>query len=85
MNVAAPFPWLSQRQHVLVKHDVIRCPIENATEDIARRLVALEKLVQRDAAGIKTDVKALTHLLKGRQYLYLSRRQNDVTWLLTIF
>ncbi|OQR91714.1 hypothetical protein ACHHYP_04445 [Achlya hypogyna] len=65
LRVAQAFPWLVGRQRVEVRTEVVRCPIESATDDIARRTAALARLVTAAARGVPADVKALTHLLKG--------------------
>ncbi|RHY22873.1 hypothetical protein DYB32_009377 [Aphanomyces invadans] len=45
--------------------EMIRCPIDTATDDIAKRTVSLLKIVHRDEKGLPHDIKAITHLLKG--------------------
>ncbi|KDO33333.1 hypothetical protein SPRG_02141 [Saprolegnia parasitica CBS 223.65] len=65
LRVGEPFPWLSTRQRVIAKHEVVRCPIENAADDILRRTTALDRVLEQTSRGRPVDVKALTHLLKG--------------------
>ncbi|OQS06116.1 hypothetical protein THRCLA_01808 [Thraustotheca clavata] len=65
LSVAQSFPYLSRRQRVLQKSEIVCCPIENAKDDIIRRAHALTRFIEYDSRGIPTDLKALTHVLKG--------------------
>ncbi|KAF0685083.1 Aste57867_22957 [Aphanomyces stellatus] len=59
------FPYLSMRQPVVAREEIVRCPIETAADDIEKRTLSLRKIVLREERGLPNDVKAITHLLKG--------------------
>ncbi|KAL3657747.1 hypothetical protein V7S43_017319 [Phytophthora oleae] len=64
LSVGRTFPCRLNRQRVQLRHDEVRCPIENSMEDIQRRCALLRAEVDKENVG-KTDLKTLTLVLKG--------------------
>ncbi|KAL0583991.1 hypothetical protein ABG067_006088 [Albugo candida] len=64
LTVPNSFPYFLTRQVVIDRREYVRCPIENAIEDIAKRNAALQIEIDKERKGC-TESKALSLILKG--------------------
>ncbi|KAG7396376.1 hypothetical protein PHYBOEH_002336 [Phytophthora boehmeriae] len=64
LSVERTFPCRLSRQRVLMRHEVLRCPIDNSMDDIRKRCSLLRIELDNERVG-KTDLKSLTLVLKG--------------------
>ncbi|KAG3114295.1 hypothetical protein PI125_g6553 [Phytophthora idaei] len=64
LSVERTFPCRLNRQRVQLRHEEVRCPIENSMDDIQKRCALLRAEIDKENVG-KTDLKTLTLVLKG--------------------
>ncbi|KAE9034512.1 hypothetical protein PR003_g10088 [Phytophthora rubi] len=64
LSVARVFPCRLNRQRVRLRHEEVRCPIDNSMDDIQKRCALLRAEIDKGRGG-KTDLKTLTLVLKG--------------------
>ncbi|EGZ18107.1 hypothetical protein PHYSODRAFT_405007, partial [Phytophthora sojae] len=64
LSVARAFPCRLSRQRVRLRHEEVRCPIDNSMDDIQKRCALLQAEIDKGRVG-KTDLKTLTLVLKG--------------------
>ncbi|ETN15729.1 hypothetical protein, variant 1 [Phytophthora nicotianae INRA-310] len=64
LSVEQTFPCRLNRQLVRLRHEEVRCPIENSVDDIQKRCALLRAEINKENVG-KTDLKTLTLVLKG--------------------
>ncbi|KAG6968716.1 hypothetical protein JG687_00003604 [Phytophthora cactorum] len=64
LSVERKFPCRLNRQRVQLRHEEVRCPIENSMDDIQKRCALLRAEINKENVG-KTDLKTLTLVLKG--------------------
>ncbi|GLE08780.1 hypothetical protein PINS_up020195 [Pythium insidiosum] len=58
------FPCSTTRQRVVDRREELRCPVDNAMDDIRKRAGVLRDEIAKESAG-RTDLKTLTLVLKG--------------------